>query len=505
MKLLRNINTLLNDITMYRLLVYGLSIIAALSIFFSFTHTTSLSGTGMLASLGAVLVSCYVVNRVLAYLFHAPYNLESGLITSLILFCILPQATTMSIFLGVFLAGALAIASKYIIAWRHKHIYNPAAAGAVIVALFGIVQATWWVGSTVMLPFIVLFAILIIKKIRRFRLVGSFLLASFVTVVILALDRHQSISAGLRAAITSSPLLFLGGVMLTEPATMPTSTYQQLFYGLLVGALAASQQRIGSVLMTPELSLCIGNLFAYVVSPKYTLRLSLKEKRQLSEHVYDYVFASDRQPAFLAGQYFSWTLPHARPDNRGNRRTFTIASSPTEDTIHLGVKFYEPSSTFKTALKAMKPGDSLTASQLAGTFVLPNKPNQKLVFIAGGIGITPFRSMVQYLVDTDQQSDVVLLYLISSPEEFSYSELWDAAKSHGIKTIPVLGAETIPSSWKGLTGRLTPAVIEKVLPDYRERTYYISGPPPMVTAYKANLRSMGVKRLRIITDFFSGY
>jgi ferredoxin-NADP reductase len=505
MKPLRSIDALLNDITMYRLMVYGLSIIVGLAFLFSLTDTLTLSAKGMLISLVLLLVACYGMNRLLAYLFNAAHNVESALITTLILFCILPPATTTSRALAVFLAGVIAIVSKYFLAWHRKHIYNPAAAGAVVVALLGLVQATWWIGSTVMLPFTVIFGLLIVRKVRRFRLLASFLLASMVAIIILALDRHQAVGSGIAQAITSSPLVFLGGVMLTEPATMPPRVHQQMVYGLLVGALAASQLRLGSVSITAELSLCLGNLFAYVLSPKYALRLKLKEKHQLSEHVYDYEFTPDRKPTFLAGQYFAWTLPHKHSDSRGNRRTFTIASSPTEETVHLGVKFYEPSSSFKKALKAMEPGDSLTAGQLAGSFVLPRKPKQKLVFIAGGIGITPFRSMIKYVVDKNQQTDIVLFYLIADSSELSYRELWQDAKDHGVQTVPILSAETIPASWTGLTGRLTPEAIEKTVPDYRDRTFYISGPPPMVDAYKSNLQKMGVKRRRIITDAFSGY
>ena len=119
--------------------------------------------------------------------------------------------------------------------------------------------------------------------------------------------------------------------------------------------------------------------------------LRLKEKVQLAPDIYDFIFVPTRKFAFAPGQYMEWTLGHDEPDSRGNRRYFTLASSPTENTLRLGVKFYQQSSSFKSALLAMDQQSEIVAAQVAGDFVLPDDPRQKCVFIAGGIGITPFR------------------------------------------------------------------------------------------------------------------
>ncbi|TGS45604.1 hypothetical protein EN822_27840, partial [bacterium M00.F.Ca.ET.179.01.1.1] len=81
---------------------------------------------------------------------------------------------------------------------------------------------------------------------------------------------------------------------------------------------------------------------------------------------FDFVFRSPRKLAFEAGQYLEWTLGLDRADNRGNRRYFTVASAPTEETVRLGVKFYPQSSAFKRGLMTMKPGSTIHAAQLAG-------------------------------------------------------------------------------------------------------------------------------------------
>src|SRR5690606_33578640 len=156
----------------------------------------------------------------------------------------------------------------------------------------------------------------------------------------------------------------------------------------------------------------------YIVSPKYKLLLTLKEKVQLAPSIYEFIFSKNIAFTFTPGQYLEWTLPEKSADGRGNRRYFTIASSPTEEDVRLGVKMAaERSSKFKTTLVDMKEGDSLVAGQLSGDFVLPKDKNKKLVFIAGGIGVTPFRSMIQYLLTNREKRDIVLFYACSNAEE----------------------------------------------------------------------------------------
>jgi ferredoxin-NADP reductase len=92
----------------------------------------------------------------------------------------------------------------------------------------------------------------------------------------------------------------------------------------------------------------------------------------------------DRQFKFLPGQYMEWTLAGVPFDSRGNRRTLTIASSPTEREVHLGLKYYNPPSMYKYTFSKLKPGDWLYASQIAGNFTLNGNERKKLAFIAGG-------------------------------------------------------------------------------------------------------------------------
>lgn len=494
MKLLRVIDDYLNQITMYRLVLYGLLIVATAGVALTFTSDLSLSSTGLLISAALLATTCYVANKLIAWGWQVASNSESWLITATILFLILPPASTGQRALGIVLAGLLAMASKYLIARHRAHIFNPAAFAAVAVGLLGVLHATWWVGTPVLLPLTLALGLLVARKLRQLWVVCVFAATSLLVMLLIGMTQHQAPSHIIATAFTSWPLVFVGTIMLTEPSTMPPLLPWQLVYAALVGLVFASQTHIGHLVSsTPEIAIILGNLFGYSMNPRYKMRLRLKTKTQLSARVYDFAFVPDRVPKFLPGQYMEWTLPHRRVDSRGNRRTFTIASSPTENEIHLGVKVYAPSSSFKKALLTLEPGDTLVAGQIAGDFVLPRDNQQKLVFIAGGIGVTPFRSMLQYLVATQQHRDITLFYMTAHADEVSYAEVLENAKTIGVQVIPLIGEP------------LTEELLRQYVPDFSARTFYVSGPQAMVRHYKGLLRSLQIPRSHIVEDYFSGY
>lgn len=500
----RKLDQFLNSITMYRLLIYGLSIVAFAGVLFALTGQLSLSVGGMITSLGILLASCIGTNWLMRRTWGIPSNAGSSAITALILFCILPPSTSAAHVLATFLAGMLAIASKYIIAYRAKHLFNPAAFGAVLVGLFGTLHATWWVGSGPMLLFTLVLGLLIIRKLHRTQFFLVFVGVSLFVSTFLSLHHGYQLGDSLKNLVVSSPLVFFGTIMAIEPATMPPLRRTQLIYAAIIGGLSVSQFRFGALYTTPELALVFANMFSFAVSPKYRIALRLREKRQLSARVFDFSFAPDRPLAFQAGQYMEFTLDTPL-DERGNRRTFTIASAPSEADVHIGVKFYEPSSVFKQTLRNLEPGSILYAGHIAGDFTLPKNPAQKLVFIAGGIGITPFRSMMQSLADSHEARDVTIFYVVSDPQELSYLEVFEQPMKSTIKIIKVLTAPTTPTGWPGYQGPLTAEIILREAPHILTSTAYLSGPQAMVQNYKTQLVRMGMPRRHIKTDYFSGY
>lgn len=153
----------------------------------------------------------------------------------------------------------------------------------------------------------------------------------------------------------------------------------------------------------------------------------------------------------------------------------------------------------------MKVGDEIFTSRLAGNFIMPRNPQQKLVFIGGGIGITPFRSMIKSLIDTKQTRDVTLFHLINTKQEAVYHDLFVRAVAVGVKTRYVVREGGLPTRARGMVGDFTPEYLKEEVGDVLKNTYYISGPPAMVDHFVSLLKSLGCKRGQIVTDFFSGY
>lgn len=445
---MKYIDNFLNSITMYKLVLYGLSIMALYAVAFE--------GPKILIQLIVLFFVCYGVNMLLSKIFKLPMNAESSSITALILFFIIAPYASIWVFVW---AGIIAMISKYVLVYKKKHILNPAIAAAFILWLFGVADFTWWAGSAFMLPVVTVVGLLIVRKIRRF-----YLFISFVVVAVIAAFIHGT---DIRELFLSWSLIFLGTIMLTEPLSTPPTHRLQIVYGVIVGALFS---------FGPVPALFIGNIFSYLVSPKQLLMLKLKEKKEIAENIWEFVFSSPEKLDFVAGQYAEWTLPLDAADSRGNRRYFTIASAPSEENIHLGIRVNKDGSSYKKALLAMNLGDTIAISQISGDFTLPKDKIKKLAFIAGGIGVTPFRSMIA----SDPTRDIVLFYLAMNPKAFAYKDVLEKVKT--------IYAEK---------------VTKEQLEEYKDRTFYISGPNMMVDVYKKMLQEMGVKE--IITDYFPGY
>lgn len=508
---LKFVDSYLNSKPMYRLVLEGLSVLSGIAILFGFLGLVSYGGFSMILSLAVILVACIASNYIFSELVSASRNIESPFITGYILFLIMSPATTAQGFAFLAAASVIAMASKYFLTIHKKHIFNPAAIAVFALGVFGVSQVSWWVGTPWLFIPTLIIGLLVLRKTEKFTLFFSFAILALLTSLAFALKNGAG-SADIPSFFTqlflSWPLLFFGTIMLTEPVTLPPTTKQQATYGTVVGLLFGLQFHIGPIFSTPELALVIGNIYTYMVSPKYFSKLTLVRKEQLSPTIYQFAFSAPKKPSNIPGQYLQWTLPHAKSDSRGVRRFFTIASSPTEDMVQVGVRFSpQKGSSFKNALLAMKPGDTIAASGLTGEFVLPKDPRTKLVFIAGGIGITPFRSMIKYLVDRKEQRMITLLYSNKNVEDIAYKDLFDRAeKEIGLKVFYVIDNPAADlSGLKNSLRAIDTQAISSSISDFAERTFYISGPPGMVSSFKGMLRRMGLKRRQIKTDFFPGF
>lgn len=495
----------LNNHTMYQVALHVLGSLAALAFLFSVLGQLPYAPLSLVLSLGMLLAVCVGTNRLFAKLMGTSGTDAAALITAGILFFLVFPPATAGDLAAIAAVGVIAMGSKYVLAYRGRHLFNPAAISVLIASYAFGFGASWWIATPIFLPFTLVAAALLIRKVRRVPMALTFTAVALLTIVLFNGAAGDTPLGLIEQAFASWPLVFFAGFMLTEPVTTPGTRRLQLAYAAIVGFLFGFPFRFGPVYASPELALVLGNLFSAFVGMKGRLVLTFKEKLPLTSDLFELVFVPDRPFAFAAGQYLDWMLPHSRVDARGIRRYFTIASAPTQSEVRLGIKIPEKSSSFKQTLAAMKPGARVYAGRLAGDFVLPKDPTQPLVFIAGGIGITPFRSMIQYLVDKNEKRDVLLVYLARTPKDFAYASLFDEAARVGVKTIYIANDAGNSPGWTGRTGMLTEAMMMELIPDHTKRRYYLSGPNAMVNAYKKTLNTLGVPKAQINTDYFPGY
>lgn len=492
-----------DNIGMYRLVSGSLSTLAALSIVFGFIGWLPYSGLSQIFSLALVILVALVFNISLAWILKIPASHESAVITALILFFLaLPEENIFATW-PLIAAVAIGIASKYLFTHKKQHFMNPAAFGAAVLSMTGLYTFSWWAANpTLFIPLLVL-GILVVMKVRKWVPVLAFVGVSLIIYVAEAMSYGDIFTASLKTFLTSWPTLFLAFFMLTEPFTMPAKKDAQFLYGGVVGFLSNTSMFAGFVHITPEFALVAANVLMLPWRLRQKLFLQLEARYKVAKDTYEFVFKKPYGFVFEAGQYLEWMLPHMPADSKGVRRYFTIASSPTEPSVAVAMKILEKTSSYKSALSGLDVNQTIIASQLAGDFVLPKKADTKLGFIAGGIGVTPFRSHVKYMMDSDKQHDTVLYYCVNTKDELAYQELWqDASGKFAFNFVPVVSKEQVAAPFE--SGYVTADMIKRRTPDYNERTWYISGPPGMVDAYKTLLRVSGVPRKNIKTDFFPG-
>ncbi|WP_193174612.1 RnfABCDGE type electron transport complex subunit D [Oricola nitratireducens] len=504
--MIKFIDARLNHITMYRLVLFYVGALLAAAFVAGLFGIGLIDPTALAFTAFFVAGICYLTNRLFAALFRVPVNSESVWITAIILVLIMPPTTADDVqgLQGLALASFVAVASKFLLAFRKRHVFNPVAIGVVASSFLLDQPPIWWVASNLaLLPLVVIGGLLVLRKVQRFEMVGAFVGANIIATLLLA--RGVPYLQALDETLRYSPVLFAGFAMLTEPLTAPLRRSWRLVFGILVGVLSAQNVAIGNFYFSTELALLAGNLMAFAVNPHGRFRLTLVGIEKIATGCYDYVFRSDRSLPFRPGQYVDWTMNVRCPDDRGNRRPFTIASAPGEQAVRLGVKFYAQPSAFKRSLLSLRPGDVVYASHVSGDFTLPRDPAEKLVFIAGGIGITPFRSMIQDLIDRSEARPLVLFYGNNRSSEIAYADvLNNAERKLGIRTVYAVRDDPIPGSnmYKGL---IDADMIASEVPDFRDRTFYVSGPRAMVLNFRTALRELGVARSRIRVDYFPGF
>lgn len=234
--------------------------------------------------------------------------------------------------------------------------------------------------------------------------------------------------------------------------------------------------------------------------------LSFNKRLQHNENTFSFYFKRQGNFNYSAGQYIRLILPHNNPDDRGTTRFFTIASSPHEsEYLMITVKILE--STFKKALFGLIKDQKVQIFGPMGNFVLDESEKEDAVFLAGGMGITPFRSMIAYAYAKKLKKKMTLFASFQRIEEFIfYEELLQISDvSKYIQTNYIVSNPDFFRGWDGEIGRISHALLKKYVEPEKVNRYYITGPPVMVDSLMKMLNELNIESERIITEKFTGY
>ena len=509
----------LGSLSMYRLVLFALVALAAVAFVLSLLGViVSPTPLEMVASFLVLAVVISVVDAAAQRILRLPWRIESSLVTALILLFVLRPGLEPASLIGLALAGALASLSKYLIAWRGRHILNPAAFGAAVVSILGAFGAfewlgtssSWWIGTPSMALPVAVLGLAVLWRTEKVRVVLVFLLVAVSVSIVRQAVQAQQFDIGfdfvtaLQFAVLQSPFLFLGAFMVSEPLTLPPRRRQQFAVAAVVGVLAGWPISVaGLFTLGQERALLIGNLVAFAFALRGSVRLVLERREFVTPTAQELTFRTKGKVKFLPGQYLELDVPHHRPDARGTRREFSIVSAPADlPTLRIAYKNGDQKhpSSYKRALAEAAPGATLAVTGTWGDFILP-RGDAPVLMVAAGIGVTPFVSQLRQLQASGQHRDVVLVYVASEASELAFR---DELAATGVRTVVFTRDEPadLPAHWTWAQGaRLDADTLEWAVQDIGARHAFISGPPRLI----ADLAPALQKAHSLTTDAFAGY
>ena len=211
--------------------------------------------------------------------------------------------------------------------------------------------------------------------------------------------------------------------------------------------------------------------------------------------------------AFKAGQYLDMTLlDPSETDSEGNVRSFSIASAPHEDTLMVATRMRD--TAFKRVLRMMPIGAAVKIEGPSGDLTLHNNVTRAAVFLAGGIGITPFRSIVHWAVREKLPHRVFLFYSNRRPEDAPFRAELQSLEKDNLKYKLIASMTEMKKSrrpWNGETGFINQEMLGRYLKDAVSPIYYIAGPPAMVKGLHEMLNKVGTDDDDVRIEEFGGY
>ena len=222
------------------------------------------------------------------------------------------------------------------------------------------------------------------------------------------------------------------------------------------------------------------------------IEIEIKTQILIAADTYEVTFKRPSSFTFLPGQYIQVTLPNLKyPDSKGNSREFSICSPPYNNN-ELSVAFRNTNSGFKKTLIELEKGSLVLAEGPFGHFTLPNGGNH--AFVAAGIGITPFLSMIKTAVNKESGVNIKLLYANKNKSRDAYTDELNQLSS-GAKHFQL----------HSISGPVDTKAINKYAKDVLSYNWWIVGMPKMVAEVKLTLESLGVPSLKIHIEEFIGY
>jgi len=220
------------------------------------------------------------------------------------------------------------------------------------------------------------------------------------------------------------------------------------------------------------------------------MKVFFERREELATGIWQYYFRPERPVDFIPGQYLAVQLASVQDDPRSSSRTFSLTSLPSEPSIRFVLKHFELQTPYKHALWHLQPGDEARIGDAMGDLVLPKAADTPLVFIAGGIGIASYVSILQELTARREERAIFLYYALRSRGEQIFRELMSAYPL-ALKSVIIapnrLQAQEIIAS--------TPP----------EALIYLSGSQRFVESLRADLALLGKPHEQVIFDYFDGY
>jgi len=233
----------------------------------------------------------------------------------------------------------------------------------------------------------------------------------------------------------------------------------------------------------------------------------LKDRKEVAEGTMAFRFEKPSGWTFKAGQYLDMTLlDPLETDSEGNVRSFTIASAPHEETLMVATRMRD--TAFKRVLRTMPLGTAVKIEGPSGDLILKKDVTRTAIFLAGGIGITPFRSIVHWAAKEKLPSRIVLFCSNRRPEDAPFlAELQNLERDNPkYKLIPSMTEmEKSHQPWNGETGPINQGMLGRHLKGAAPGIHYIAGPPAMVNGLHDMLKKAGVDDNDIRAEEFAGY